>query len=89
MFLNRGFQVISKTLDIWRMAEADDYESLPGSAPFHIVATAGALAGVAEHCVMYPMDSIKVKKYLQTKFFEYNTLNHNIFEMYISNMTFL
>ena len=44
------------------MAEADDYESLPDSTPFPIVATAGALAGVAEHCAMYPVDSVKVNE---------------------------
>jgi len=43
------------------MAEADDYESLPDSTPFPIVATAGALAGVAEHCAMYPVDSVKTR----------------------------
>lgn len=38
----------------------DDYERLPTPK----VATnmcAGAIAGVLEHCVMYPMDSVKVK----------------------------
>lgn len=37
----------------------DDYEQLPTPS----IATnmiAGAAAGVLEHCVMYPMDSIKV-----------------------------
>ena len=42
------------------MVDADDYEALPDSTPFHIVAAAGAAAGVAEHCVMYPVDSVKV-----------------------------
>ena len=42
------------------MVDADDYESLPESAPFWIVASAGAAAGVAEHCTMYPVDSVKV-----------------------------
>ena len=42
------------------MVDADDYEALPESTPFHIVAAAGAAAGVAEHCVMYPVDSVKV-----------------------------
>lgn len=39
----------------------DDYEQLPSPS----VATnmiAGAAAGVLEHCVMYPMDSIKVNR---------------------------
>ena len=44
------------------MAEADDYESLPASAPFKYVALAGAAAGVAEHCAMFPVDSVKVRK---------------------------
>ena len=42
------------------MADQDDYESLPESAPFKAVATAGACAGIAEHCAMYPIDSVKV-----------------------------
>ena len=42
------------------MVDADDYEALPESTPFYIVAAAGAAAGVAEHCVMYPVDSVKV-----------------------------
>ena len=42
------------------MADPDDYESLPESAPFKAVATAGACAGIAEHCAMYPFDSVKV-----------------------------
>lgn len=37
----------------------DDYENLPTpSAATNMMA--GAAAGVLEHCVMYPMDSIKV-----------------------------
>lgn len=37
----------------------DDYEQLPTpSAATNMMA--GAAAGVLEHCVMYPMDSIKV-----------------------------
>ena len=42
------------------MVDADEYESLPESTPFRIVAAAGAAAGVAEHCAMYPVDSVKV-----------------------------
>lgn len=38
----------------------DDYESLPaGNVGIHM--SAGALAGVFEHIVMYPVDSVKVK----------------------------
>ncbi|KAJ1563575.1 Fe(2+) transporter, partial [Cladochytrium tenue] len=36
----------------------DDYESLPGS-PMHVNMLAGALAGIAEHTVMFPFDSVK------------------------------
>lgn len=44
------------------MADADDYESLPDGAPFKFVALAGAAAGIAEHCIMYPIDSVKTRK---------------------------
>ncbi|KAM7290388.1 putative carrier protein MRS3/4 [Ixodes scapularis] len=40
--------------------ELDDYESLPtGSAVTHMAA--GAAAGIMEHCVMYPLDSVKTR----------------------------
>lgn len=38
----------------------EEYESLPTNN-FSIHMTAGAIAGVMEHCVMYPLDSVKVK----------------------------
>jgi hypothetical protein len=42
-------------------AEVDyDYEALPENAPLTACLLAGAIAGVAEHAVMYPVDSIKV-----------------------------
>ncbi|XP_054718507.1 mitoferrin-2-like [Uloborus diversus] len=38
----------------------DDYETLPcGSTTTHMVA--GAFAGIMEHCVMYPLDSVKTR----------------------------
>lgn len=43
------------------MSDADDYESLPASTPLAIVATAGAVAGVAEHCIFYPVDVVKTR----------------------------
>lgn len=49
--------------------DADDYETLPTNN-FGIHMTAGAIAGVMEHCVMYPLDSVKVSnplKYCHTK----------------------
>lgn len=40
--------------------EFDEYESLPtGNALTHMLA--GAAAGVMEHCVMYPLDSVKTR----------------------------
>ena len=43
-----------------KMADPDDYESLGSNVPLRITVAAGALAGIAEHCVMYPIDSVKV-----------------------------
>lgn len=38
----------------------DEYETLPSSSvSTHM--TAGAIAGIMEHCVMYPLDSVKVR----------------------------
>jgi solute carrier family 25 iron transporter 28/37 len=37
-----------------------DYESLGGNSTAAQKAIAGALAGIGEHCLMYPIDSIKV-----------------------------
>lgn len=37
----------------------EDYESLP-TASVGVHMTAGAFAGIMEHCVMYPLDSVKV-----------------------------
>ena len=42
------------------MSDPDLYESLPDSTPLSVSMMAGATAGVAEHCVMYPLDSVKV-----------------------------
>ena len=54
------------------MVDAEDYEALPESTPFHIVAAAGAAAGVAEHCVMYPVDSVKVCCFQKLKIYTLN-----------------
>jgi hypothetical protein len=46
-----------------KMSQEDEYETLPQSS----VATnmmAGALAGIAEHIAMYPLDSVKVTQCL-------------------------
>ncbi len=52
--------------------ETDEYETLPsGSVITHMIA--GAIAGTAEHCVMYPLDSVKVQnnKYLYKNIYNY------------------
>ena len=41
------------------MADAD-YESLPQSSSVTTHMLAGAAAGIMEHCVMYPVDCVKV-----------------------------
>lgn len=38
----------------------EDYETLP-TQNFVTHMTAGAIAGVMEHCIMYPLDSVKVR----------------------------
>ncbi|KAJ1929403.1 Fe(2+) transporter [Tieghemiomyces parasiticus] len=38
-----------------------DYEALPESSPLFIHLVAGAMAGIVEHSVMYPFDSIKTR----------------------------
>ncbi|XP_020791189.1 mitoferrin-1 [Boleophthalmus pectinirostris] len=38
-----------------------DYESLPPHVPVTIHMTAGAVAGILEHTVMYPVDSVKTR----------------------------
>lgn len=37
-----------------------EYEALPGSTTLTAHMVAGAAAGIMEHCVMYPIDSVKV-----------------------------
>ena len=44
------------------MASSDDYESLPESMHPAVHMVAGALAGIGEHCVMYPVDVVKVNR---------------------------
>lgn len=38
----------------------DDYEALPSSS-LRAIVVAGSLAGVAEHCAMYPLDTVKTQ----------------------------
>lgn len=42
------------------MTEEYDYESLGANSTMGQNAIAGAMAGIGEHCVMYPVDSIRV-----------------------------
>ena len=41
------------------MMEESEYESLP-TENFGVHMMAGAFAGIMEHCVMYPVDFVKV-----------------------------
>ncbi|KAJ2927815.1 hypothetical protein H1R20_g9279, partial [Candolleomyces eurysporus] len=43
------------------MAEEPDYEALPANAGLAVNMLAGALAGISEHAVMFPIDSIKTR----------------------------
>ncbi|KAF9485535.1 mitochondrial carrier [Pholiota conissans] len=43
------------------MAEEVDYEGLPQNAGLGVHMLAGALAGISEHAVMFPVDSIKTR----------------------------
>lgn len=43
-------------------AGSEDYENLPTSASVSTHMTAGAMAGILEHFVMYPLDSVKVRR---------------------------
>lgn len=46
----------------------DEYETLPSSnVTDHMLA--GAIAGIMEHCVMYPLDSVKVIVHITYKLF--------------------
>lgn len=48
-----------------------DYESLPANSPVFAHMIAGATAGILEHCVMYPVDCVKVgyQNYFRLVFF--------------------
>ena len=45
--------------------DSDEYETLP-TASMSTHMCAGALAGIMEHAVMYPVDSVKVRSPLVT-----------------------
>ncbi|XP_005355513.1 mitoferrin-1 isoform X2 [Microtus ochrogaster] len=44
-----------------RDAGSEDYENLPTSASVSTHMTAGAMAGILEHSLMYPLDSVKTR----------------------------
>lgn len=50
-----------KSQELGAFSSDVDYESLPPHAPVTIHMTAGAVAGVLEHTVMYPVDSVKTR----------------------------
>lgn len=54
---------MSKSEDIrdGKSLEDDDYESLPPTASLVTHMTAGAVAGILEHTLMYPVDSVKTR----------------------------
>lgn len=41
--------------------EEDPYESLPGGRNTVIYMTAGAAAGILEHCIVYPVDVVRTR----------------------------
>lgn len=41
--------------------EEEDFESLPETAPLIAHLSAGALAGMAEHTLFYPVDTVKTR----------------------------
>ena len=44
------------------MSEDDDYESLGEDVSLRVTMFAGAVAGVMEHCCMFPVDVIKTRQ---------------------------
>ena len=42
------------------MSGEEVYESLPDGASVSVTLGAGAMAGIMEHCVMFPVDCVKV-----------------------------
>ncbi|CAF0918856.1 unnamed protein product [Rotaria sp. Silwood1] len=65
------------------MATIDDYESLPESVHPAIHMAAGALAGIGEHCIMYPVDVVKTRMQCMNPdpHAKYRGISHAIREM--------
>lgn len=52
----------AKNKDAEAFSGDGEYESLPPHASVTTHMTAGAVAGILEHTVMYPVDSVKVMR---------------------------
>lgn len=42
--------------------DVEDFEALPGTASPAVHMLAGGMAGMLEHCAMYPFDVVKVRR---------------------------
>lgn len=61
IFTNRGFgALVMSTIEKTAILE-DEFETLPEGASFTASLAAGALAGIAEHTITFPLDSIKTR----------------------------
>uniref|UniRef100_F7BJJ8 Solute carrier family 25 member 37 n=1 Tax=Equus caballus TaxID=9796 RepID=F7BJJ8_HORSE len=56
-------------------AGSEDYENLPTSASLSTHMTAGAMAGILEHSIMYPVDSVKLFGRVSSKLALFLALN--------------
>jgi hypothetical protein len=62
-------------------SEDDDYESLPNSS-FAVNMVAGALAGITEHTVTYPLDVLKTRMQLLSGTQLYTTISQSMSRIY-------
>ncbi|RWS23629.1 mitoferrin-2-like protein, partial [Leptotrombidium deliense] len=53
--------VFTQKVNVVLKEEEIDYESLPSSYSLSAHMLSGALAGICEHCVMFPVDSVKTR----------------------------
>lgn len=61
--------------------DEDPYESLPGGRNTVVYMTAGALAGVLEHCVMYPVDVVRTRMQSITSQLAQDTLARHVYKV--------
>ncbi|XP_058053865.1 mitoferrin [Anopheles bellator] len=59
---------------------SDEYEQLPTTSVTAIM-TAGAIAGIMEHCVMYPLDSVKTRMQSLTHMRAHDTIMSTLRDM--------